>query len=92
MADDTAGFLQEVEKLSLGYLKVSPLLLLSTDMRPEEIPAIRVGNIVSNGSDTSSASQARSTAMERPSRTIPKSNARQRSVTIDNHTVDAVRT
>ncbi len=43
MADgDAARFLQEVEKLTLGYLKVSLLLLLNTGMRPEEMLAIRV--------------------------------------------------
>ncbi len=34
MADDAARFLQEVEKLPFGYLKVTLLLLLNTGIRP----------------------------------------------------------
>lgn len=45
MADDAARFLKEVERLALGYPKVTLLLLLNTGMRPEEMLAIRAGNI-----------------------------------------------
>ena len=41
MEDEAARFLQEVEKLALGYFKLSLLLLLNTGMRPEEMLAIR---------------------------------------------------
>lgn len=45
MADDAARFLKEVERLALGYPKVTLLLLLNTGMRPDEMLAIRAGNI-----------------------------------------------
>lgn len=71
MADDAARFLQEVEKLPLGYLKVTLLLLLNTGMRPEEMLAIRAGNIVFDGNETIISITGRSTATGRPSRTTP---------------------
>lgn len=91
MADDAARFLREVEKLPLGYLKVTLLLLLNTGMRPEEMLAIRAGNIVSDENGTSVSITG---ALDRDGKTIkdyPKSDAGRRSVPVDDYTADAVR-
>ena len=75
MADDAARFLQEVEKLPLCYLKVTLLLLLNTGMRPEEMLAIRAGNIVFDGNETIISITG---ALDRDGKTIkdyPKSDA-----------------
>ena len=75
MADDAARFLQEVEKLPLCYLKVTLLLLLNTGMRPEEMLAIRAGNIVFDGNETIISIPG---ALDRDGKTIkdyPKSDA-----------------
>lgn len=91
MADDAARFLQEVTKLPLCYLKVTLLLLLNTGMRPEEMLAIRAGNIVFDGSETIVSITG---ALDRDGKTIkdyPKSDAGRRSVPIDDYTADMVR-
>lgn len=91
MADDAARFLQEVEKLPLGYLKVTLLLLLNTGMRPEEMLAIRVGNITSDGNETIISITS---ALDRDGKTIkdyPKSDAGRRSLPVDDYTADTVR-
>lgn len=91
MADDAARFLQEVEKLPLGYLKVTLLLLLNTGMRPEEMLAIRVGNITSDGNETIISVTS---ALDRDGKTIkdyPKSDAGRRSLPVDDYTADTVR-
>lgn len=90
MADDAARFLREVGKLSLGYLKVSLLLLLNTGMRPEEMLAIRVGNIISDNIETSISITS---VLDRDGKTIkdyPKSDAGRRSVPIDGYTANTV--
>lgn len=91
MADDAARFLQEVEKLPLGYFKVTLLLLLNTGMRPEEMLAIRVGNIVSDGSETSISIAGVLGQDDKTIRDYPKSDAGRRSVPIDDYTADTVR-
>lgn len=91
MADDAARFLQEVEKLPLGYLKVTLLLLLNTGMRPEEMLAIRVGNITSDGNETIISITS---VLDRDGKTIkdyPKSDAGRRSLPVDDYTADTVR-
>ncbi len=91
MADDAARFLQEVEKLLLGYLKVTLLLLLNTGMRPEEMLAIRAGNIIFDGNETVISITG---ALDRDGKTIkdyPKSDAGRRSVPVDDYTADTVR-
>ena len=91
MADDAARFLQEVEKLPLCYLKVTLLLLLNTGMRPEEMLAIRAGNIVFDGNETIISITG---ALDRDGKTIkdyPKSDAGRRSVPVDDYTADTAR-
>ena len=91
MADDAARFLQEVEKLPLGYFKVTLLLLLNTGMRPEEMLAIRVGNITSDGNETIISITG---ALDRDGKTIkdyPKSDAGRRSLPVDDYTADTAR-
>lgn len=88
MADDAGRFLKEVEKLSLGYFKLSLLLLLNTGMRPEEMLAIRVGNIIF-GEDESVIKIT--SVLDSDGKTIkdyPKSDASRRSVPIDAYTAD----
>ncbi len=91
MADDAARFLREVEKLPLGYFKVTLLLLLNTGMRPEEMLAVRAGNVVFDGSETIVSITG---ALDRDGKTVkdyPKSDAGRRSVPIDDYTADTVR-
>ena len=91
MADDAARFLQEVEKLPLCYLKVTLLLLLNTGMQPEEMLAIRAGNIVFDGNETIISITG---ALERDGKTVkdhPKSDAGRRSVPVDDYIADTAR-
>ena len=91
MADDAARLLQAVEKLPLGYLKVTLLLLLNTGMRPEKMLAIRVGNITSDGNETIISITG---ALNRDGKTIkdyPKSDAGRRSLPVDDYTADTMR-
>lgn len=91
MADEAARFLQEVEKLPLGYLKLGLLLLLNTGMRPEEMLAIRAGNIVY---DEGEAAISITSVLDRDGKKIkdyPKSDASRRSVPIDEYTADIAR-
>ncbi|WP_165248519.1 tyrosine-type recombinase/integrase [Adlercreutzia sp. ZJ141] len=91
MADDAGRFLSEVEKLPLGYFKVSLLLLLNTGMRPEEMLAIHVGDIAF---DDSGAVINIVSALDRDGKTIkgyPKSDAGRRSVPVDAFTAGEVK-
>lgn len=91
MADEAARFLQEVEKLPLGYLKLSLLLLLNTGMRPEEMLAVRAGSIVF---DDGEAAISITSVLDRDGKEIkdyPKSDASRRSVPIDEYTADVAR-
>lgn len=88
MADDAGRFLDEVEKLPSGYFKVSLLLLLNTGMRPEEMLAIRVGDVAFDGSDAAINIVG---VLDRDGKTVkgyPKSDAGRRSVPIDAYTAD----
>lgn len=90
MADDAGRFLKEVEKLSLGYFKLSLLLLLNTGMRPEEMLAIRTGNIIFGENETvikiTSVLDRDGTIRE-----YPKSDASRRSVPVDDYTAGVAR-
>lgn len=90
MEDEAARFLQEVEKLALGYFKLSLLLLLNTGMRPEEMLAIRTGNIIFGENETvikiTSVLDRDGTIRE-----YPKSDASRRSVPVDGYTADVAR-
>ena len=91
MADDAARFLQEVERLPLCYLKVTLPLLLNTGMRPEEMLAIRAGNIVFDGNETIISITG---ALDRDGKTVkdhPKSDAGRRSAPVDDYTADTAR-
>lgn len=91
MADDAGRFLGEVEKLPTNYFKVSLLLLLNTGMRPEEMLALRVGDISFDGSE---AVINIVSALDRDGKTVknyPKSDAGRRSVPVDACTADEVK-
>lgn len=88
MADDAARFLQEVEKLPLGYVKLSLLLLLNTGMRPEEMLAIRVGNIVFDDNEATINITSVVGRDGKEVRDYPKSDASRRSVPIDSYTAE----
>ena len=45
MEDEAERFLHEASMLPLGMMKVAVLLLFSTGMRPEEVFALRVGQL-----------------------------------------------
>ena len=91
MADDAARFLQEVEKLALGYFKVSLLLLLNTGMRPEEMLAIRVGNIIFGENETLIKITSAVDRDGKKIREYPKSDASRRSVPVDDYTADTLK-
>lgn len=91
MADDAARFLQEVEKLALGYFKVSLLLLLNTGMRPEEMLAIRVGNIIFGENETLIKITSAVDRDGKKIREYPKSDASRRSVPVDDYTSDTLK-
>lgn len=91
MADEAARFLQEVEKLVLGYLKVTLLLLLNTGMRPEEVLAIRVGNIIFGENETLIKITSCVDRDGKEIREYPKSDASRRSVPIDDYTADVLK-
>ena len=90
MEDEAARFLQEVEKLALGYFKLSLLLLLNTGMRPEEMLAIRTGNIIFGENETvikiTSVLDRDGTIRE-----YQKSDASRRSVPVDDYTAGVAR-
>lgn len=91
MADDAAHFLHEVEMLAVGFVKLSFLLLLNTGMRPEEMLAVRTGNIIFGEKEavikiTSVASRDGKEIID-----YPKSDASRRSVPIDAYTADVAR-
>lgn len=88
MADDAARFLQEVEKLPLGYFKLSLLLLLNTGMRPEEMLAIRVGNIIFGEEETVIKITSVLDSDGKTIKDYPKSDASRRSVPVDEYTAD----
>lgn len=88
MADDAARFLQEVEKLPLGYFKLSLLLLLNTGMRPEEMLAIRVGNIIFAEEETVIKITSVLDSDGKTIKDYPKSDASRRSVPVDEYTAD----
>ena len=88
MADDAARFLQEVEKLPLGYVKLSLLLLLNTGMRPEEMLAIRAGNIVFDDNEATINITSVVGRDGKEVRDYPKSDASRRSVPIDSYTAE----
>lgn len=88
MADDAARFLHEVEKLPLGYFKLSLLLLLNTGMRPEEMLAIRVGNIIFGEHETVIKITSVLDSDGKTIKDYPKSDASRRSVPIDAYTAD----
>lgn len=88
MADDAARFLQEIEKLPLGHVKLSLLLLLNTGMRPEEMLAIRAGSIIF---DEREATINITSVVSRDGKTVkdyPKSDASRRSVPVDAYTAE----
>lgn len=88
MADAAARFLQEIEKLPLGYLKLSLLFLLNTGIRPEEMLAIRAGNIIF---DEKEATINITSVVSRDGKTVkdyPKSDASRRSIPIDAYTAE----
>ncbi len=91
MADDAARFLQEVEKLPLGYFKVSLLLLLNTGMRPEEMLAIRVGNIIFGEGETLIKITSAVGRDGKKIREYPKSDASRRSVPVDDCTAETLK-
>lgn len=91
MADDAARFLQEVEKLPLGYFKLSLLLLLNTGMRPEEMLAIRVGNIIFGEEETVIKITSVLDSDGKAIKDYPKSDASRRSVPVDEYTADIAR-
>lgn len=91
MADDAARFLQEVEKLPLGYFKLSLLLLLNTGMRPEEMLAIRVGNIIFGEEETVIKITSVLDSDGKTIKDYPKSDASRRSVPVDEYTADIAR-
>ena len=91
MADDAARFLQEVEKLELGYLKVSLLLLLNTGMRPEEMLAIRVGNVMFGEDETLIKITSAIEHDGKEIREYPKSDASRRSVPVDGYTAEILK-
>lgn len=91
MTDDAARFLHEVELLAVGFLKLSLLLLLNTGMRPEEMLAVRTGNIIFGEKEaviriTSVAGRDGKEIVD-----YPKSDASRRSVPIDAYTADVAR-
>ena len=91
MADDASRFLQEVEKLALGYFKVSLLLLLNTGMRPEEMLAIRVGNIIFGEEETLIKITSAIDHDGKEIREYPKSDASRRSVPVDEYTAEVLK-
>lgn len=91
MEDEAARFLKEVEKLTLGYLKVSLLLLLNTGMRPEEMLAVRVGNVTFGEVETLINITSAIEHDGKEIREYPKSDASRRSVPVDDYTADALK-
>ena len=91
MADDAARFLHEVELLAVGFLKLSLLLLLNTGMRPEEMLAVRTGNIIFGEDETVIKITS---VVSRDGKEIidyPKSDASRRSVPVDAYTADVAK-
>lgn len=90
MADDAARFLHEAELLSVGFVKLSLLLLLNTGMRPEEMLAVRTGNIIFGENETLIKITS---VVNRDGQIIdyPKSDASRRSVPVDAYTADIAR-
>lgn len=91
MADDAARFLQEVEKLALDYLKVTLLILLNTGMRPEEMLALRVGNVIFGEDETLIKITGVVDREGKEIREYPKSDASRRSVPVDDYTASTLR-
>ncbi|RDB64323.1 site-specific integrase [Gordonibacter sp. 28C] len=87
MADEAARFLHETEALSLGFMKLSLLLLLlNTGMRPEEMLAVRAGNIIFGENETLIKITS---VVSRDGKKIvdyPKSDASRRSIPVDEYT------
>lgn len=87
MADEAARFLKEVEKLETGYLKVSLLLLLNAGVRPEEMLAIRAGNMhFEEGAEEDYVNITSVLDRNGEIRDYPKSDASRRSIPIDAYT------
>lgn len=91
MADDAARFLHEVELLAVGFVKLSLLLLINTGMRPEEMLAIRTGNIIFGEDETVIKITSVASRDGKEIIDYPKSDASRRSVPVDAYTADVAR-
>ena len=91
MADEAARFLREVEMLPLGFMKLSMLLLLNTGMRPEEMLAVRTGNIIFGEDET--VIKITSVVSNDGNKIVdyPKSDASRRSVPVDEYTAQVAK-
>ena len=90
MADDAARFLHEVELLPVGFVKLS-LLLLNTGMRPEEMLAVRTGNIIFGEDETLIKITGVVSRNGKEIVDYPKSDASRRSVPVDAYTADVAK-
>lgn len=91
MADDAARFLHEVELLAVGFIKLSLLLLLNTGMRPEEMLAVRTGNIIFGEEETVIKITSVASRDGKEIIDYPKSDASRRSVPVDAYTADVAK-
>lgn len=91
MADEAARFLHEVELLAIGFVKLSLLLLLNTGMRPEEMLAVRTGNIIFGEDETVIKITSVASRDGKEIIDYPKSDASRRSVPVDAYTADVAK-
>lgn len=91
MPDEAARFLEAVERLPIGFLKLALLLLLNTGMRPEEMQAIRPGNFIFDEDET--VVKITSVVKDRGTKIVdyPKSDSSRRSVPIDAYTAEVAK-
>lgn len=91
MPDEAARFLEAVERLPIGFLKLALLLLLNTGMRPEEMQAIRPGNFIFDEDET--VVKITSVVKDRGMKIVdyPKSDSSRRSVPIDAYTAEVAK-
>lgn len=91
MPDEAARFLENIERLPIGFLKLALLLLFNTGIRPEEMLATRPGNFIFDKDET--VVKITSVVKDKGTEIVdyPKSDSSRRSVPIDAYTAETAK-